>query len=130
MLKKIPALLILGLVALHGLAHAQVGLPAVYTCKTTSVTSASVPVQIMPSATMSTWTIHTRSGAAVSILAFPYQGSLPGSAPSNVMEVAAGAIWTDQINLNTALGHQAVGESWAAVLASGSTAVTVDTCYR
>lgn len=101
-----------------------------YVCQTTSVTSATTPVSILAPARMTTWTIHTRSGAAVSALVFPYTGSVPGSAPSGVMEVAAGAIWNDQVACSDPTCKFAIGEGWAAVLASGTTAVTVDTCYR
>lgn len=101
-----------------------------YTCQTTSVTSSSVPVNVLPAAVMTTFTIHVRSTGANPVLIFPYAGSLPGSAPTNVMERAAGSDWSDAISCGAPECLFAIGQAYGAVLATGSTAVTVDACYR
>lgn len=101
-----------------------------YTCQTTSVTSSTVPVNIVPSSRMSDFIIHVRTGAAVSALIFPYIGAIPGSPPSNVLERPAGSDLADQVTWATPAGNFGIGEAWGAALASGSTAITVDACWR
>lgn len=102
-----------------------------YTCKTTSVTSSTVPVIILPNGTMTTWIIKERLEATVAVFAFPFTGVVaPGSAPANVFELSPGQPFPDQVNIATASGFSAVGQGWAAVLATGSSAMTVDACYR
>jgi hypothetical protein len=137
----IRALLIVLLTMLMpiGAAYAQVGMTEKYVCRTTSVTSASTPVQILPSAQMVSLTMKVRNGAAVCVLAFPYQGALPAGAPTNCasgtgnagcIELCANAFFFDNTAVPTAQGQNAIGESWAAILESGTTAVLTDSCYR
>ncbi len=122
--------IVLGLVA-AALVRAQTSNG--YTCVTTSVASASSPVAIMTPGRLTTWTFHTRSGAAVSALIFPYVGNtVPAATPSpaGVMEVAAGSYLFDGITCSEPTCKDALGQGFAAVLASGVTAVTVDACAR
>lgn len=130
-------LIAFGLLLIYKHAHAQ-GLRN-YTCKTTSVTSASVPVSIAAPQSMTAWIAHTVSGAAVSAQIFPYVTTLPGSAPANCtsggagagcMEVASNAYVTDQVTCMTPTCLDGVGNGWGAVLASGVTAITVQFCWR
>jgi hypothetical protein len=101
-----------------------------YACQTTSVTSATVPVNVLPAKRMSSFVIHVRSGAAVSALLLPYIGALPGAAPANVMEVAAGTSFSDNTLSEVPTSRFAMGNPWGAVLASGVTAITLDACWR
>lgn len=102
-----------------------------YTCVSTSVTSATVPVAVMTPGLMQSWILHVRSTPASDpVLLFPYTGALPGTAPAGVIERASGTDFADQITCNAPDCRYAVGSGWGAVLASGVTATTVDACNR
>lgn len=104
--------------------------------QTVSVTSASTPVALIPgdagAAAKQTYNIRPRVGAASPILVWPFQGATPGSVPSplNVREISGGESFQDQVT-NPLIGAIAgIGVGWAAVLETGSTAVTVDVVWR
>jgi hypothetical protein len=115
-------------------------------CSTTSVTSASVPVQVSATHLQTTWTIKERHGGAENILVFPIlNGAVPTSAPSacaspattftagtGCIELVPDASFSDSVGCDnpSCNNASAVGAGWAAVLETGSTAVTVDSCYR
>lgn len=100
-----------------------------YTQATVSVNSATVPVSIIPPGTKISYSLKPRAAAAVSILFFAYSGTLPGSAPSNVMELAAGVLFSD-FDPRGSYETDAMGQGIAAVLETGSTAVTVDAIWK
>ena len=100
-----------------------------YTISTVSVTSSTIPVSLMPPTDKSSWMIRVRSAAANSVLLFNYSGTLPGSAPGNSFELAAGQFINDQDAIGS-YETDAMQQGWAAVLETGSTAVTVDSIYR
>lgn len=131
MKRAIPILLLLA-VAAYGAtqAYAQAW-NLKYTCQTTSVTSSTTPVNILPVNPMTTWTCHARSGA-LGVLAFPYAGTIPTAVPSPaaIVEIPAGANLSDAVTCDNNTCKDAIGEAWAAVLTTGSTPVTVDCCFR
>lgn len=132
MKKYLKILVVIGVLGFVGYAWAQ-STPNTYNCRTTSVTSATVPTAIMTPGRITTWSIHTRSGAAVSALVFPFMGATAPTAvptPTAVMEVPVGATWSDAITCNAPTCNDAIGQGWAAVLSSGSTAITIDACGR
>lgn len=108
----------------------------------TSVTSATTPVLVCPAGPFTTYSIHTRSGAAVSALCFPYLGTtVPTVAPSGCatpngvagqgcQEVNAGTTFADAVTCDSANCGGSIGRPWACVLASGVTAITVDCSQR
>jgi hypothetical protein len=100
-----------------------------YTQATVSVTSATAPVSIIPPGDKISYSLKPRAGAASAILFFAYSGSLPGSAPANVMELAAGVIFSD-FDPRGSFATDAMGQGIAAVLETGSTAVTVDAIWK
>lgn len=131
MKRAIPLLLLLA-VAAYGATQAWAqAYNLKYTCQTTSVTSSTTPVNVLPSAFMTTWTIHARSGG-LGVLCFPYPGAIPTAVPSPaaIMEIPAGANLNDAVQCDTNTCRDAIGEAWACVLTTGSTAVTADACYR
>lgn len=109
------------------MATFQVG----YQQQTTVVGSSSVPVSLIPPGFISNmWSIRLRTAATGTILIFAYTGALPGSAPANVMEVAAGVPIGDRITSAQNGADDGIGSGWAAVLTTGSTAVTADALWR
>jgi len=100
-----------------------------YQLQSTSVTSATVPVSLMPPGNKVSYMIKVRNAAAVPVLLFPYSGTLPGSAPANVFELAPGQFFSDEDPISAYL-TDAMGQGWAAVLESGVTAVAVDAAWR
>jgi hypothetical protein len=100
-----------------------------YSIAAVSITSATVPVSIMPPTTKTAWLMRVRSSAAVSVLVFPYSGSLPGAAPAGVLELAAGQNLADADAIGT-LMTDSMQQGWAAVLETGSVAVAVDALWR
>lgn len=101
-----------------------------YQQATVSVTSATVPVSIVAPGFMSRgWSLRVRSAAAAPILLFSYRGALPGAAPANAREVAAGETFEDRLSSAYSGADDGIGDGLAAVLESGATAVTVDIWY-
>lgn len=132
-MKYLLAISFLMVLAIPRWAHAQAGLPGVPVCKTTSVTSASTPVQLLAPGTFHWFCMKNRQASTVSVLAFPYTGALPGSAPTNLMELGFGAgtpYFCDTVACPAAGCLNGMGFGWAGVLASGVTAMTVDVCRR
>ena len=129
-MKRAIPLLVLLAVAAYGasLAWAQ-GYNTQYTCQKTSVTSSTVPVNVLPVAPMTTWICHADSGA-LGVLAFPYPGAIPSAAPTNTVPFDPGAYVSDAVACSTNTCKDAIGEAWGAVLTTGSTAVNVSCCYR
>jgi len=107
-----------------GAALAQVN--SVPLIKTTSVTSATVPVNILPEGSKQSWCITPRTGAAVPVDCFAYTGTIPGSAPTNMQEITAAKSFCQEVST---LPAPAVNAAWACVLSTGVTAVTVDVTY-
>jgi hypothetical protein len=131
MKRAIPFLLLLAVVAYGATQAWAQAYNTQYHCQTTSVTSSTTPVNVLPNAFMTTFCIHARSGA-LGVLAFPYPATIPTAVPSPaaIKEIPAGADLCDAVQCDTNTCRDAVGEAWAAVLTTGSTAVTVDACYR
>ena len=105
------------------------GLSGVYQCCTTTVASSTVPTQVLNDAGKTTWIIKPRASATVGILIFPFQPPMPGAAPSNAIELPATGI-SDSVGVSTPAGLNGIGESWAAVLETGSSGELVDACWR
>lgn len=145
--------LLLGALAVEGLAWAQAN-PANsgYVCYTVSVNSSSTPVGMLPANPPfkpSSWAINERAAnasatpAAANILVFPYAGAtVPAAAPSacasptttlintGCIEVTPTKPFSDAVSCDNPSCVGPIGEGWAAVLESGSTAVTADSCIR
>ena len=107
-----------------GFAMAQV-----YTVQTSSVNSATVPVNVLPVGAKKTWCVRPRTGAAASLLCFPYNGAIPTAVPtaSAVQELSAGQPLCDKLEFTA---DTALNEAWACVLETGSTTVTTDATFR
>jgi hypothetical protein len=115
-----------GLLLATGIASAQV-----YNPKTTSVTSTTTPVTVLPPMVgRHSWTLKPRVGAAAPVLCFAYPGTVPATAPSDVYELSGGSALNDSVTCDGAPCIAAIGEAWACVLESGSTPVTVDASWR
>ena len=112
-----------GLMSMHNFVWAQN-----YTSQSTSVTSTSVPINVLPAAQKKEWCIRPRSTAANPVLCFAYQGAIPTAVPtaSAVQELSAGIFLCDSL---VPVGNN-IDEAWACVLATGATAVTVDATWR
>ena len=143
--------MILALLAMivSGICYAQYN--TAYVCSTVSVNSSTVPVGALPVNRMTTFTINERSAnasatpAAANVLVFPYVGvTVPTGVPSacaspsttltstGCMEVTPTKPLSDAVSCDnpSCAGNGTIGSGWAAVLESGSTAVTLDDCYR
>lgn len=94
---------------------------------TVTVTSTTVPVQIIPVTGKTSWTLKPRTGAT-SILVFAFSGSVPGSAPANTMEIQAEQSLSDADNLMS-YETDSMQQGWAAVLTAAGTA-TVDAVWK
>jgi len=143
---KFVIVLLLGALIVGGIAWAQTN--GGYTCGTVSVNSASVPVEVLPDQEMTTFLVNERAAnasatpAAANILVFPYRGTVPTGVPSacaspsttwtatGCNEVTPTKPFSDGVGCDAPTCKDAIGQSWAAVLESGSTAVTVDSCFR
>lgn len=129
MKRAIPLLTLLA-VAAYGASQAFAQARTLqYICQTTSVTSSTVPVNILPVTPMTTWTCHARSGG-LGVLAFPYPNAIPTAAPANVIEIPAASNLNDAVTCDANTCKDSIGEAWAAVLTTGATPVTTDCCYR
>lgn len=102
----------------------------IYTQQSTSVSSATVPANVLPSALRESWCIKPRSTGAVPVICFSYQGAIPTAVPtaSAVYEIAPGQPLCDALGGEHA--DVALNEAWACVLSTGVTAVTVDSTWR
>lgn len=119
-------LFVIAFLLLPAVVHAQV---PVYSFQTTSVTSSSTPVNIMPLAQRTTYGCKTLSSAAEAVDAWSYtSASTPGSKAANYTIINIGDAIGDAIPASDANG--ALQLPWAAVLDSGSTAVTVVCWWR
>jgi hypothetical protein len=97
-----------------------------YTVSSTSVTSTTVPVTVLPQNTATTtWILCVRSGAAVPVLCFPYKGTVPSSPPAGALEITGANCRGDGTVYDTVLQT-----GWACVLESAGTAATVDAVSR
>jgi hypothetical protein len=123
-----------------------------YVCYTVSVNSASVPVALLPlnpPSKPASWVINERAAnatgtaAATNILAFPYVGVVvPTGVPSacasptttltntGCIEITPTKPLSDAIACDQPSCVGPMGQAWAGVLESGSTAVTADSCER
>lgn len=115
------------------LAEAQ-NAPHGYTCLDTSVTSNSTPTAIATPGQITTWLFQNSAtpGSDV-VLVFPYTGNAVPTAkpsPAGALEIASGALITDAITCSDASCKEAMGQGWAAVLQTGSTATTMHVCTR
>jgi hypothetical protein len=100
-----------------------------YSFQTTSVTSSTVPVNVMPAGTKKTWCITPRSAATVPVDCFAYQGAIPTGVPSPaaIQEITAAKSFCDELSF---AADPTINSAWACVLSTGSTAVTVDSTWR
>ena len=143
--------LLCGALLVCGVAFAQSSANTGYVCYSVSVNSSSTPVGVLPvnpPYKPTTWTVKERaitagSASAVGVLIFPYVGTtVPTSAPSacaspsttltntGCIEVQAGTAVSDAVGCDQPSCVGPMGQAWAAVLESGSTAVDVDSCIR
>jgi len=107
-----------------------------YTCVDTSVTSASVPTSVMspPATKITTWIAHVEaSPASDPVRFFFYTGSTAPTAvpsPAAYIERTSGSDWTDAVTCSNPSCVGPIGQGIGAYLAGGSTATTVNVCYR
>lgn len=123
-----------------------------YVCYTVSVNSASTPVGILPPNPPfkpAAWSINLRAAnasatpAAENILIFPYTGAtIPTGVPSacasptttltntGCYEVTPTKPFSDAVSCDNPSCVGPIGQGWAAVLESGSTAEAADSCIR
>lgn len=96
---------------------------------TVSVSSTSVPVSLIPPGMkFGGWVMRVRTGGT-SCLVFAYNGSVPGSPPTDTWELVAGQTLNDSMTTALGAGYAGLGVGWAAVLeVSGS--ATIDVIYR
>lgn len=149
--KYIGALLLFVLM-IGGIALADTAANLGYTCYTVSVNSASVPVAVLPlnpPYKPSAWYINERAAnasatpAAANILVFPYVGTtVPTGVPSacasptttltntGCVEITPTKPLSDSVNCDQPSCVGPIGQAWAGILESGSTAVVVDSCLR
>ena len=108
------------------------GAPAraqLYSYQTTSVTSSTVPVNIMPLQQRSTYACTTLSSASGPVDVWGYTTSAtPAAKATNYTVINAGTVIGDAIP--TGSSNSAVNQAQAAVLDSGSSAVTVFCWWR
>jgi hypothetical protein len=146
------AALLLGALIVGGIALADTAANLGYTCYTVSVNSSSTPVGVLPlnpPYKPSVWSINERAAnatgtaAAANILVFPYIGTtIPTGVPSacaspsttltntGCYEVTPSKPFSDAVNCDQPSCVGPIGQAWAGILESGSTAVTVDSCIR
>lgn len=149
---KFVAVLLLGAMIVAGLALADTAANNGYQCYTVSVNSSSVPVGVLPlnpPFKPSSWGINERAAnatgtaAAANVLVFPYVGTtVPTGVPSacaspsttltsgGCYEVTPTKPFSDAVACDQPSCVGPMGQAWAGVLESGSTAVTVDSCLR
>lgn len=145
-------MLLLGAFVVAGMALADTAANLGYTCYTVSVNSSSAPVGILPAQPPykpSAWSINERAAnatgtpAAANILVFPYIGvTVPTGVPSacasptttltntGCYEVTPTKPFSDAVACDQPSCVGPIGQAWAAVLESGSTAQTADSCLR
>jgi hypothetical protein len=148
----ISVLLLWALFVVGGIALADTAANLGYTCYTVSVNSSTTPVGVLPvnpPYKPSAWSINERAAnpsatpAAANILVFPYIGvTVPTGVPSacaspsttltntGCYEVTPTKPFSDSVNCDQPSCVGPIGQAWAAVLESGSTAVTTDSCIR
>lgn len=102
------------------------------TLNTVTLTSTTVPASLLPPGKCSqTWSISVRqSGTSCggAILVFPYQGTVPGSAPADVREIACGTSFPDAVTNPNGGGNVGISVGYAAVLESGTSTVVDNIC--
>lgn len=125
----------MGLVLLAGLIYVGYALAQTnghYVCSgPVSINSTTVPVGVVPPARMTTWEIQNWD-ATNAVLCFPYVGAtVPTAVPSPSPEhrIAAGSLFTDQVQCDVPTCQDAIGQGWACVEQSAGP-VNVDGCYR
>lgn len=132
----IARLVVAGMLLVLGVASGEVSAQSTpaYLYQTTSVTSNSTPVQILTSGTArTTYGCKTLTGAAVALDVWAYSGSLPVSKPTNYTVINPGDAIGDSLTnptLQPVGSDVALAQPWAAVLDSGSSAVTVFCWWR
>lgn len=115
-------------------AAAQTG-PHKYNCLAVSVTSRTTPVQVLaPTGNITTWYMENSSTPGNDpVLVFPFDGpTAPASVPSPdpTSEIPSGGSLYDSVNCDNPACRESIGQGWAAVLATGSTATTLHVCSR
>lgn len=98
--------------------------------KTTSVTSTTVPVLILPAGFMARgFAIKNRTTSANHCLIWAFSGSTtPNAVPANVRELAIGESLPDNITATASGADDGLGWGWAAVLETAGSA-TVDSVW-
>lgn len=146
------AALLFGALVVGSMAFADTAANLGYTCYTVSVNSSTTPVGVLPvnpPYKPSAWSINERAAnasatpAAANILVFPYTGvTVPTGVPSacasptttltntGCYEVTPTKPFPDAVTCDQPSCVGPIGQPWAAVLESGSTAVVVDSCIR
>ena len=149
---KFIAVLLLGALMVAGIALADTAANLGYTCYSVSVNSSSAPVGVLPlnpPYKPAAWAINERAAnatgtaAAANVLVLPYVGTtVPTGVPSacasptttltntGCYEVTPTKPFSDAVSCDQPSCVGPIGQAWAAVLESGSTAVTVDSCIR
>lgn len=92
-----------------------------------TVSSTTVPVQIIPVTGKTSWVMKPRVGSTT-ILVFPFSGPVPGTPPAAAMELVAGTSMGDADNLMS-YETDSMQQGWAAVLESAGSA-TVDAIWK
>lgn len=100
-----------------------------YKCTTTTVSGTTTPTAIQTPGSMTWYSIKPRA-ASTTILIFPYISTVPASVPTGAYELTAGATFSDQVHCNSPDCLSGVGNGWAAVVESGASSATVDSCTR
>lgn len=102
------------------------------TVNTVTLTSTTTPQSLLPPGKCTqTWSIAARQSGGNcggAILVFPYQGSVPGTAPADVREIACGTSFPDQVTNPNGGGNIGIGVGYAAVLESGTSTVVDSIC--
>lgn len=129
-MKRAIMLLAMAMVACGASFAFAGGFNTTYTAQTTSVNSGSVPVNVLPAAQMQTFCITADAGCTKGLLVFPYTGTIPGAAPGGTYYIQPGATICDGITNDLNIGHDAIGEAWGAVFASGGATCNAYSVYR
>lgn len=98
---------------------------------TTTVNLNATPVSLIPPGFLyAGLNIRNRSSSGQAVLIFPYVGTLPTTAPSNVYELGIGATYSDNLASASSGADSGLEVGWAAVLEAAGASATVDAVWR
>ena len=101
-----------------------------YGRQATSVTSSTVPVNVMASAVRGTYRLCAQSTCANPLLCGDYAGTIPGSVPPNWEEIPAGQCKPDTGVDSLGPTPSTLNLAWGCVLSTGSTACNAYATWR